>query len=132
MGIRLEVTTHPQFSTEELAIQLAEAMHRGINARRDADTFANQMQIENRKISELQFLVRKVEDFNRNPPEHVSRMEPLASYDIESLKKEIDEAKELRAEWANKQSEALKVVQDSKAEEARLQRELAERRSSKK
>lgn len=131
MGYRLEVTTHPQFSTEELALQLAEALHGGINARRDADSYANQMQIENRKVAELEFLVRQVEAFQKNPPENVSRMEPLATYNIDSLKEQIEEAKALRAKWADMQSESLRSVQYYKETEARLQKELAERRSKK-
>lgn len=128
MGYRLEVTTHPKFSTEELAQQLAEALHSGINARRDADTFANQMQIENRKIAELEFLVRQVEAFHKNPPEKVSRMEPLASYDIDSLKEQIEESKRLMSEWADKKSESLNSVQKYREEEARIQKELSDRR----
>jgi len=131
MGIRFEVTTEPEFTIEELALQLAEALHGGINAKRDADSFANQMQVETRKIAELEFLIRQVESFHKNPPEKISRMEPLATYSLESLNEQINESKHLRSEWAERQTECLKAIQKYKETEARLQKELTDRRKSK-
>ena len=127
MSIRLVATTHPQFNTEELAFQLAEALHGEINCQRDADAFANQMVVENRKIAEIEFLIRQVEAFHKNPPEHISRMEPLASYDISSLQTQAEEAKSLRGEWADKKSMSLVLAYKYKEDQARLQKELSDR-----
>lgn len=132
MGIRLEVTTHPQFTVEELAFQLAEAMQGAIVCQRDAEAFGNQMQIENRKIAELEFVIRQVEAFHKNPPSEVSRMEPLMSYDIEKLREEIQEAKVLRTKWAEERDSALQKVARHKAEQGRLQGEINSRNKSKK
>lgn len=131
MGITFKVEHEPEFTVEQLAMQLAEALQGAFNSKKDAMSFTEQMQVEGRKIADLEFTVRQVEHHLKNPPkEKTSRMDPLDTYDLGAIQDQIQEAKERRKDWAQRNSDALQKATELDARAAVIQGEIAQRRAT--
>jgi uncharacterized small protein (DUF1192 family) len=129
MGIKLEVTTHPEFTVEQLAFQLAECLQSKHNALLDADVFSSQIRIESQKVFSLQNILYEVKRFQQNPPERISRMDPLATYKVTDIMNEIELAKKRAEDWTNRSSEAMAKVTELDKRLAQLQKEISSRRT---
>jgi len=131
MGIRFEVTNHPRFTAEELAIQLADYLQSSADAQEDVRAYQEQIRTERKKIQDHDILIQKVLDFRANPPKKVSRMEPLLQYDLEALQEEVRVAKECIKEWETHIELANEKNKRCQQETMRIQKELSSRKLKK-
>jgi len=127
MGIRFEVTALPQFSVEELAVQLGESLQGSIDGQNDIRTYQEQIRVERRKITELELLITQVESFRSNMPVKVSRMEPMMQYDLDSLKEEVKVSNDRITDWEDIIQVAQDKIQRCQQDTIRLQKELSDR-----
>jgi len=128
MGIRLEVTTHPNFTVEDLAMQLAESLQGSFDAQQDVQTFGAQKEVERTKVAHLEGTLKEVKEFKEHPPEKVSRMDPLATYNVKMLHADIDVANKRLADWEERILVASDKMVSYQKDSARLQMELKQRK----
>lgn len=128
MGIELKVTHEPLVSTRDLALHLAEALQSTIFAEKDAAEYLNQIRTENQKLSQLRITLDQATRYQANPPPNPSRMDPLLQYDLGMIQEEIDQCRDRVEEWTRLREDFLNKAQELKAETARIQKELAERK----
>lgn len=128
-GVRgLVLTYQPLVSDRDLALHLAEALQGIADQERDASAYLQQVQVENQKLTQLRFTLDQAKRYQNNPPPNPSRMDPLLSYDLDDLQKQINECKTNAARWTEIRENALNKAQELKAESARIQAELRDRR----
>lgn len=128
MSIRLEVTTLPKFTTEELAIQLANSLQGASEAQSDTIVYNEQIRTDKQKLIKLNLFIRKVVDFRNNPPKFISRMEPMMGYDLEEMERELELTENRINKWKKMiGSFSDKLKQDQK-DALRLQKEIQDRK----
>lgn len=131
MGLRFEVTTHPEFTVEELANQLANNLQNAANAQADVIVYQEQIRTEKRKIAEESILMDQIKTFRANPPAKISRMEPMMQYDLEMMEKELALTHDRISDWEKMIEEAIEITQECQKETIRLQKEIADQNSKK-
>ena len=80
-------------TSEQLAVELAEAFRLGNRKRRDGAAYREQVANERLKAGRLNDVLFQLKDRKRNPPAQVRRMDPLAEYDVDMVKEELELAK---------------------------------------
>lgn len=128
MGIELKVETHPQFTVGELATQLAESLQGAVDAQGDVLTYQEQSRIERKKCIELEVLTDQIVAFRKNPPQVVSRMEPMMQYDLPSMEEQIKESKDRIEQYNEIVKAAQNKIKRCQQDTVRLQKEIADRR----
>jgi len=127
MQVRFDVKTHPQFTVEQLAVQLAESLQGSFDAQKEVQTFSAQVDTEKRKIFQLEDILLKVREFKKAPPGKISRMDPLATYQAQDIESDINTAKERLSDWNKRSVEASEKAVDLQKTANRLQLEIGKR-----
>jgi hypothetical protein len=124
--VGLKVEHEPTTTPGQLAIELAESMQNAINYRADAVAFREHSVFEAGKIRKLNTVLFQLKERERNPPEKISRMDPLGEYNLDMINEEIALAKARTKEFSDRASsrETEASAEDNKA--VRLQREIRE------
>jgi len=131
MGITFKIEHHPEFTAEQLALQLGEVLQGSFDSQKEAATFAEQAVAEGRKISELEAVLAKVEAYRSDPFTKTSRMNPLATYDLNAIGAQIKEARKCQESLLEMQSATLERAVSLQKKSAELQREIGLRHSKK-
>ena len=119
VGLKVTQSDPLDIDPSKLAVDLAQYLNSVSLFRQDAATFAERANIERRKASEMGDLIARVRRRrDKGPPENVSRMDPLGSYDPEALQTQQE------------QHERNAVVMDQKATEAAAKAEKAQREAN--
>lgn len=129
--IGLKVETHPKFTLEELASQLADYLQGSVDAQNDVLAYQEQIRTERRKIQNDKILVDQIKTFRSNPPKKISRMEPMMQYDLKAIEDEIALAEQRITDWNDLIKTADEKLKRCQAESLRIQKELKERNSKK-
>lgn len=130
MNVTFKVETHPEFTVEQLAIQLAGALQGTMSAQEDTTVFQEDIRTQRRKIMDLQLLLTQIKAFRDNPPAKISRMEPLMQYDKKAIQKEIVEITETIESLEKIVQKSKDQVVSCQKDTLRLQQELSQRNSS--
>ena len=131
MQVRFEVVNHPEFTVEELAVQLAESLQGSMDSQNDARVYQEQIRTEKRKIVDEGALVARIQDWRSNPPSRVSRMEPMMQYNLDMMKYEIEIASTRIEEWKELIATSEAKTKQCQQDTIRLQKEIAGRNSKK-
>ena len=124
--IGFKVEHSPRYTASQLAIMLGEAMQNSINFKADAKAFQEHSEFEIKKVRRFKALLKKLENRKKNPPEKVSRMDPLASYNETLILEELSQSKQRSKDFANMASKkkTMAIKEDSRVLE--LQKEIRE------
>ena len=123
--IRFEITRdRPEDSLQRMAIQLAEALTKSSTYQVDANTFSEAANAERQKAQQLQGVLFQIKERQKNPPTKVSRMDPLAEYDLESCEKQFEELKKTAQKMQEIADEHFSNAENARREADSLQRKI--------
>ncbi len=119
---------HSRPSVESLAVKLAEALHGASRYQVDVRSFRASAAQERRKGAELVVLIHRTKEWRRNPPAKISRMEPLAQYDLDAMWEERKLALRRAGRFDEVAAEYARKIVECEGDAAHLQREIREER----
>jgi hypothetical protein len=128
VGVKIRVDKGP--TPEQIAIQIAEAYQVQANSSADAAAFKAQAMHERRRANELQGILFQLKERARNPPEKIRRMDPLAEYDADSLKEEMEIYKKRAQDLQVMADQATERVKKARLDAVRLQAEVKQAREN--
>lgn len=132
-GIKIE-----EYNQEDdisfLAIRLAEELHCASAKQKDYESFSAGAFAERKKALNLQDVIFKLKERQKNPPKKVSRMDPLNFYELETCEEELktymDRAKEMQEKADMYANEAQKHRNESQKIQIKIRRLRTEQDSS--
>lgn len=115
---------HKEEDPAFLAMCLAEALHNASVAQTDYESFRASANAEKQKANSLNHIIFQLKERNRSGFISTSRMDPLASYNLDDCVSQLNKIKERVIEFTNKSNEALIAAETARRESKRLQIEL--------
>ena len=125
VGFKIE-ETRPEERLEKLAIQLAEALDNASRLQLDGETYKTAAAAELQKARQLQDVIFQIKEREKNPPAKVSRMDPLAHYDLEDCQEQLKTLKERAVELQAMSDDFTQKANENRNEAQKLQIDIRE------
>ena len=116
----------PEDSPNSLAIQMAECMQNSSQFQTDGEVYKTAASAELQKAKQLQNVIFQIKERQKNPPAKVSRMDPLAHYDLEDCETQLANFKERAVDMQSMADDYFQKADANKNESNKLQIRIRE------
>lgn len=116
----------PENSPNVLAIKLAEALDSAAKFQLDGETYRAAATAELQKAKQLQNVIFQIKERAKNPPQKISRMDPLSHYNLQDCELELSKFKARAVELQQMADDFFQKATENRNESQKLQIKIRE------